>query len=162
MSRSSRRSGFTLIEAGVVLGFLALLAAITIPNLAGARSSIGVEDGKKVLNALAVEESTYFLRFGEFITADPNNELGASVGLTTADASVGNVSLATSSLPGVDGAGPVSDLGMALITSDGICLTLRVADPNSGMASSTGQFTVSGSTLACNGSTAIGQSGVMW
>ena len=145
-----------------MLGFLALLAAITIPSLAGAKSSISTEDGKKVLNALAVEESTYFLRFGEFITADPNNELGASVGLTTGDATIGNVSLATSTLAGVDGAGASATLGMALITTDGVCLTLRIADPNSSVASSTGQFTVSGSTLSCNGSTAVGQSGVMW
>lgn len=64
MSRSHARSGFTLIEILVVIGIIAVLAAIIVPNLLTARRAANEKAVISTLQSIASAQAVYYMDEG--------------------------------------------------------------------------------------------------
>lgn len=75
----NNRKGFTLVEIMIVVAIIALLAAIAIPNLIGARKTANEAAAKANIKVLGTEEETYSAGAGNGAYATAAI-LGAAIG----------------------------------------------------------------------------------
>lgn len=157
------RRGFTIIEISVVFSVMLLLALLVVPSFLGSKTNINVEGAKTALRSVASNQESYFNRFGTFAaTLQTLAEVEDSYPLILTDAVLGSISVATAFMPGVDGAGSVEYLGLAMLTPEGACITLKISDPASAVEDGTTIFTPQNGGDTCSGATALNQDGAMW
>jgi type IV pilus assembly protein PilA len=69
--RSSRRTGFTLIEMMIVVAIIGLLAALAIPNFLRFQLKSKIAEAKVNLNAIRTAEHSYYSTQGVYASAAP-------------------------------------------------------------------------------------------
>jgi len=114
-----------MISVLVVIGILTTVAAFA--TLKG-RSTTTTNLGQRTLTQVAAAQEEHFRQRGAWLTGSATGAGFGDVGLTTsASVSAESVSYSIDTTP--DG---YSTVGLALLTDDGICMTLRLPEPGRG------------------------------
>lgn len=139
-----------MVAVLVILGVLAALAFSIGPGIMGKADVKNLRDDLRGLELTQLTNSSnraYLLDHDELADSEPN------LSFTNAEASPGVISVVLSA----DG----SEVGMAALSDDQVCVTLKVTAGSSSYATRTGQYPTSESE-PCSGTIALLNEGESW
>jgi prepilin-type N-terminal cleavage/methylation domain-containing protein len=155
--------GFTLQELVVTVLVIAVLGTVAGSVMSRTRDGMSAEQAKVTLRGAAADQESYFRRFGRFATTTPALATFDTAHRMIPGGAAGNfVGVTAHTVPGPDGSGGVSFVGLAVLTGSGECLTLKIAQPGVSRAEARTRFVPAEAGLPCSGAIALAQDGQQW